>query len=613
MTIRLTRRGTLAALAGAAAAPLLPVPLRAGPAPTHGLSAFGDLKYPPAFAAFGYVNPAAPKGGSFIELAGAGGSTFNTLNPFILKGDPAEGLELTFASLMVRALDEPDAVYAAAAEAAEASDDGLTYRFRLRPEAAFHDGTPITAEDVVFSLTTLKAKGHPNIRATLRDLDVVEAEDPRTLRLVFNPRRGRDAVLNAAVQPILSRAYYATHSFEESTLEPPLGSGPYRVGKFEQGRFMEFERVKDWWGADLPPFRGQFNFDVVRFEYYRDRDTAFEGFTAGNYLFREEYTSRVWATRYDVPAVRDGRIKRDVLPDGRPSGTQGWMFNTRRAQLQDPKVREAFALAFDFEWTNANLMFGSYQRTHSYFQNSPMMAEGLPGEGELKLLEPYRGKVPDEVFGEPWSPPVTDGSGQDRTQLRRAIKLLDEAGWTIKERRRVNAKGEPLQVEFLMFERTFEPHHQTYARRLEQLGIAVSLRLVDPVQYRARLEDFDFDITTTRMVLPQTPGDTLRNFFSSQAAAIKGSLNLAGIADPVVDALIETAIAANSREELTAACRALDRVLRAGRYWVPHWYKGTYWLAYWDVFGHPEVTPRYGRGAPETWWRDAGKSARIGR
>ena len=276
-------------------------------------------------------------------------------------------------------------------------------------------------------------------------------------------------------------------------------------------------------------------------------------------------------------------------------------------------MREAIALAFDFEWTNANLMFGSYQRTHSYFQNSPMMASGLPGPDELKVLEPYRGKVPDEVFGEPWSPPVTDGTGQDRTQLRRAMQLLDEAGWTIKDRRRVNAKGEPLAVEFLMFERIFEPHHQTYARRLEQLGIAVSLRLVDPVQYRARLEDFDFDITTTRLVFPQTPGDTLRNFFSSQAAAIRGSLNLPGIADPVVDALIETAIAANSREELIAACRALDRVLRAGRYWVPHWYKGTYWLAYWDVFGRPDATPRYGRGAPETWWRDAEKTERIGR
>jgi microcin C transport system substrate-binding protein len=289
------------------------------------------------------------------------------------------------------------------------------------------------------------------------------------------------------------------------------------------------------------------------------------------------------------------------------------MFNTRRAQFKDPRVREAFAQAFDFEWTNANLMFGSYQRTHSYFQNSPMMAEGLPGPDELKLLEPYRGKVPDEVFGKPWTPPVTDGSGQDRVPLRRAIKLLDEAGWTVKDRRRVNAAGEPLQVEFLMFERVFEPHHQTYAKRLEQLGIQVSLRLVDPVQYRARLEDFDFDITTTRMVFPQTPGDTLRNFFSSQAAAIRGSLNLPGIADPAVDALIETAIAANTREELIAACRALDRVLRAGRYWVPHWYKGTYWLAYWDVFDRPETVPRYGRGAPETWWRDAEKTRRIGR
>lgn len=522
-------------------------------------------------------------------------------------------MELTFASLMVRAFDEPDAVYAAAAETVEVSDDGLTLRFRLRPTARFHDGTPITAGDVAFSLTTLKTKSHPNIRATLRDLDSVEAEDARTVRLVFNPRRGRDAALSAAVQPILSQAYYASHPFEESTLEPPLGSGPYRVGRFEQGRFLEFERVKDWWGEGLPAFRGHFNFDVIRYEYYRDRDTAFEGFTAGNYLFREEYTSRVWATRYDVPAVRDGRIKRDIIADERASGAQGWMFNTRRTQFKDPRVREAFALAFDFEWTNANLMFGSYHRTHSYFQNSPMMATGVPGEGELKLLEPYRGKVPDDVFGEPWTPPVTDGSGQDRASLRHAGQLLDQAGWTIKDRRRVGPQGEPLTVEFLMFERVFEPLHQTYAKRLEQLGIQVSLRLVDAVQYRSRLDDFDFDITISRFVFPQTPGDTLRTFFSSHAAATRGSLNLPGIDDPVVDALIETAIAANSRQELIAACRALDRVLRAGRYWVPHWYKPNHWLAYWDVYDRPQVTPRYSRGAPETWWRNAEKSARIGR
>jgi microcin C transport system substrate-binding protein len=580
---------------------------------THGLSAFGDLKLPPDFPQFGYVDPKAPKGGTFVQLAGAGTATFNSLNGFVLKGDAAIDMNLVFASLMARAYDEPDAVYGLAAERVAVSADGRIYRFRLREGIKFHDGSPITADDVVFSIKILKEQGHPNISLVLRDMEGVEAEGDRVVVVRFAAKRARDVPLFVASLPIFSRAYYTTRPFNETTLEPPVGSGPYRVGRLEQGRYLEFERVKDWWGADLPTMRGQYNFDVVRYEYYRDRDIAFEGFTAKNYVFREEYTSRTWATRYEFPALREGRVKRETIPDARPSGAQGWMFNTRRGQFTDPRVREAFALAFDYEWTNRNVMYGSYARTHSYFQNSEMMAKGMPSPAEVALLESYRGKVSDEVFGEPWVPPVTDGSGEDRRLRRRASDLLAAAGWTVKDGKRVNAKGEQLAVEFLMFERSFEPHHSPYAKNLGLLGIDARLRLVDAVQYRNRIEEFDFDMTVQRMIFPITPGDTLRTYFSSQAANTKGSFNIAGVRDPAVDELVERVIAASDREGLHTACRALDRVLRAGRYWVPHWNKASHWIAYWDIFSRPAKKPRYTRGIPETWWYDRDKAEKLER
>jgi microcin C transport system substrate-binding protein len=585
----------------------------AGETEHHGMSAFGDLGYPSNFTHLKYVNPNAPKGGVFSQLAGAGTATFNSLNGLILKGDAALDMQLIFASLMARANDESSAVYGLAAERVAISADGRTYRFRLREGIKFHDGTPITAADVAFSLSILKKEGHPFIGASLRDMEAAEADGDNVAVIRFKPTRARDVPLFAATLPILSRAYYATRPFNETTLEPPLGSGPYRVGKFEQGRFLEFDRVKDWWGAGLPVARGQNNFDVLRYDYYRDRDTAFEGFSAKSYTFREEFTARVWTTRYDFPAIRDGRVKRETIPDQRPSGAQGWMFNIRREKFSDPRVREAFALAFDFEWTNKNIMSGAYQRTHSYFQNSDMMATGKPSPEEIQLLEPFRGKVPGEVFGEPWSPPASDGSGQDRQLLRRASGLLTAAGCAIKDGKRVDTKGEPLTAEFLLFERVSEPHHAPYIKNLSALGIEARVRVVDPAQFRARAQEFDFDITVHRLVFPNTPGETLRNYFSSQAAATKGSFNLSGISDSVVDALIERVIGASNHAGLVAACRALDRVLRAGRYWVPHWYKPAHWIAYWDMFGRPPTKPRYARGAPETWWFDVAKAAKLER
>jgi microcin C transport system substrate-binding protein len=514
---------------------------------------------------------------------------------------------------MVRCGDEPDAMYGLAAEKVRRSADGLTYRFFVRPQARFHDGTRLTAADVAFSLNILKQKGHPLITQSMRDFIGAQAESDTIVVARFAPQRARDVPLLVAEMPIFSKTYYAAKPFEESTLDVPLGSGAYRVGRFEPGRYIEYNRVPDWWGAGLPVARGQNNFDVVRFEYYRDRDVGFQGFTAENYLFREEFTSRTWATRYDFPAIKDGRAKKDIIADDTPSGAQGWFINTRRPKFADPRVREALCNAFDFEWTNKTIMYGSYERTVSVFQNSDMMAKGPPGGDELALLEPFRGHVPDEVFGEPYVPPMSDGSGQDRALLRKATQLLKDAGCAVTAGKRMLPSGEPLSIEFLIDEPTFEPHHMPFIKNLGTLGIDASLRIVDPVQYRARRDGFDFDITVDRFSFSATPGDSLRSFFSSQAAALKGSNNLAGIADPAIDALIDRIIAAPTRPSLTVACRALDRLIRVGHYWIPHWYKPSHWIAYWDVFGRPPAQPRYFRGIPETWWYDADKAARIQR
>jgi microcin C transport system substrate-binding protein len=614
-----SRRHLLGLGVGALCAPWLrPAIADDGTTETHGLSVFGDLKYPADFQHFDYVNLSAPKGGLFslipsVRAYNQSYQTFNSLNAYILKGDGAQGMDLTFAPLMARANDEPDAMYGLVAKSVRISPDKLIYRFAIRPEARFHDGSKLTAHDAAFSFSTLKAKGHPLIVAQMRDVVKAEAVDDATLVVTFAEKRARDVPLYVATLPIFSKAYYADRPFDESTLDIPLGSGPYRVGKFEANRFIEFERVKDWWAADLPVNRGSYNFDTIRYEFYRDRDVAFEGFTAKSYLFREEFTARIWATRYDFPAIKDGRVKRETPPDALPSGGQGWFFNTRRDKFKDPRVREALGCAFDFEWTNKAVMYGAYARTVSPFQNSDMVASGSPSPEELSLLEPFRSQVPDEVFGKPYMPPVSDGSGQDRALLRKAQQLLQGAGLPVKDGKRLLPNGEVFTIEFLLDEASFQPHHATFIKNLGQLGIEANIRLIDAVQYRARVESFDFDVTTERMSMSATPGDSLRPFFSSQAAATKGSYNLAGIANPAIDALIEKAIAAQTRADLTTACRALDRVFRAGRYWVPQWYRSTHPIAYWDQFGHPPKPARYaqGVGAPDNWWYEAAKAAKL--
>lgn len=615
-------RRTLLGLGGGLAATLLPglshAQMPVSTEPRHGLSIFGDLKYPRNFQHFDYVNPDAPKGGriSYTPSQWAfnqNPSTFNTMNTLILRGDAPVGLDMVFASLMVRALDEPDAVYGLIAETVSVEDNGRTYRYFLRDTARFHDGSPITADDIVFSIETLKKDGHPALSQSMREVTGAEAVNPHEVVVFFSGAQARDIPLLVAGLPILSKNWYATRTFTDSTMEPPLGSSAYKVGKVSVGRFIEFERVKDWWGNDLPVSIGQNNFDTIRIEFFRDRQASFEAFKGGAYLYREEFTSRLWARGYDnFPALRDKRVTRFELPDERASGAQGWWINTRRRKFSDPRVREALILAFDFEWTNEKLMFGSYRRTASVFESSDMKAHGLPTPQELALLERHRTQLPDDVFAEPFSPPVSDGSGKDRALLKRAADLLKEAGWIVQGGRLVDADGNPFTVEILDDDPIFMPHALAYVQNLRFLGIEGSFRMVDAAQFNARKNVFDYDLVPQRYAMSSTPGEGLRRFFGSESAHTPGSTNLSGVDDPVVDELISRIIAAETREDLNTAARALDRIIRAGKYWVPHWHKASHWLAVWDVFGRPETKPRYGLPFDSTWWFDAEKAARIG-
>lgn len=617
--LKLSRRMVVTSLAAGAAIGWA-APTRAETGEQHGLSTFGDLKYGPHFQHLDYVNPDAPKGGR-LSSNGPGFTrynqndfTFDSLNTFILKGRaPANMDQLCFDSLMARAYDEPDAVYGLIARSVEVSDDRLTYRFNLRPEARFQDGTPITADDVVFSLLTLRDKGHPQISETIKPLENVTAEGKSRVILHFAKGSSRSLPLFVVTLPILSKAWYATRDFEATTLDRPPGSGPYRIGNFDAGRFIEFERVKDYWAKHLPIRRGTHNFDIIRYEMYRDRAVAFEAFKAGQYLLREEFTARTWFTEYNFPALQHGHVVKVVLPDGRPSGLQGWFFNTRRAQFKDPRVRQAIGLAFDFEWTNKTLFYDAYKRTQSYFENSGMRAEGVPGPEELALLEPFRGKVPDTVFGPAVSPDVTDGSGRDRAPLRKAADLLTRAGWISKNGALQNAAGERLQIEFLQDEAFWERVLGPYVQNLKLLGIDATIRTIDASQFQSRVSDFDFDVVPRRMSQDPTPDDSIRNLYASSQASVKGSQNYAGINDPVVDQLIDHVLNATTRHEMEIAGRALDRVLRAGFYIVPHWFLPAHRVGMWDVYDRPATPALYDRQLEATWWVEPAKAAKLGK
>ncbi len=620
MITMFTRRAALKASAGGALAALLGRPLAAlaeDSVETHGLSSFGDLALPPDFPHFSYVNPEAPTGGHLsLQITNTSGNqnfdTFDTLNIYSWKGNGAAGMGATFDTLMTANGEEPDSVYGLLAQSVRVSADKLDYRFRLRPQARFFDGSKVTAADVAFSLNVLKEKGHPIYAQLLREVESAAAEGDDVVHVRFVPNRSRDAHLIVVGMPVFSAAWWKGRDFTAATLEPPLGSGPYKVKAFEQGRFIEFERDPNYWGAKLPVNLGQNNFDRMRFEYYRERQVAFEAFKAGAINYHEEYTSRFWATAYDFPAAKDGRVKKEVLHDGAPSRTQGWYLNTRREQFKDPRVREAIGLAFDFEWTNKNVMYSAYKRIVSFFPNSDMEAKGKPGPEELRLLEPFRDKLPASVFGDPYTPPESDGSGFDRRLLKQAYDLLLSAGCKRDGGAMMLPNGKPLTVEFLDFSSALQSHTMPFIQNLSKLGVQANIRIVDAAQYKSRTDAFDFDVVTTASGGSTTPGADLRVVYTSQAAAQNGSRDLAGISDPVVDALVETIAAAKSRETLNAACRALDRVLRAGHYWIPMWYRDTAWIAYWDAFARPERQPRLGVGAPGTWWWDETKAKAIG-
>ncbi len=630
----ITRRSALALGSGAAGALLTrswparaadtppgaaadwPAPLADGESESHGLSAFGELALPADFAHLPYADPDAPKGGTIVLEPTSAGlnqnfTTFDTLNVFILRGDGAAGMSLIFDSLMGATLDESDAVYGLVAKSVRWSADRLTYRFLLRPEARFHDGSRLAASDAAFSMDLLKTKGHPNLRTGLRHLASATALADDLLEVKLDPARTRETHLTVAALPIFSKAYYTAHPFDQTTLDPPLGSSAYRVGAVDQGRTITFDRVKDYWGKDLPLNRGQGNFDTIRYEYYRERQVGFEAFKSGATTYHEDFTSINWAKGYDFPAVADGRVKRDVVPDEAPSGAQGWWFNTRRDKFKDPRIRQALGFGFDFQWVDKNIMYGLYARTVSYFQNSPLAASGLPGPDELALLEPFRGKVPESVFGEAILPPVSDGSGQDRGLLGQAFKMLQAAGCKRDGNVLKLPSGEPFRIEFLDFSGGLERHTQPFIKNLQLLGIDANFRVVDAAQYQSRVNDFDFDVITLRHGGDPTPGEGLRVTFGSEAAHTPGSQNMTGTADPVVDALIEKALNATSRADLTTICRALDRVLRSGYYWVPMWNNPAHWLAYWDQFGWPKQRPKLDPGVLSTWWYDEAKASQL--
>ncbi|KZL19617.1 Glutathione-binding protein GsiB precursor [Pseudovibrio axinellae] len=619
MTIgQIDRRNFLQFSAATMAAFLVPggaLPVQAGTV-SHGLSVFGDLRYPAHFKAFDYVNPEAPVGGKIAMTApnwtfNQNPQTFNTFNSFILKGDAPPRMERCFDSLMVRAFDEPDAVYGLVAESAQVSADGNFVIFKIRPEARFHDGSVLNAEDVAFSLNTLKEKGHPIISQSIKEMVSATAPDEHTVTVAFSGNHSRQLPLLVATLPIFSKAYYTRYKFEASTLTPPLSSGPYMVGRYEIGRFIEYSKVENYWAKDLPVKKGHNNFQVIRLDFFRDRQATFEAFKKGRLTFHEEFSSKTWATEYNFPALTEGRVVKKEFAIRLPSGAQGWFLNTRREKLSDPKVRKALGYAFDFEWSNVALFYDLYTRTQSYFENSTMKAVGLPSQAELALLAPYKQDLPEEVFGEAIIQPISNGSGQDRVLLKEASVLLEEAGYERSGEQLVGPDGKQLEVEFLSNSPAFERIVLPYIKNLRLLGIEANLRVVDPAQFQKRLDDFDYDIVGHRFSLRPTLGPSIRNFWTSDSADTFGSYNLSGIKMPVVDDLVEKALNAASREEMITAARALDRVLRAGYYWVPQWFKAFHTVAVWDMFGIPNDMPAFDFPVETTWWVDLEKAAHI--
>lgn len=589
----------------------LSIPAQAYPeGPQYGLALHGSPKYQAEFKHFDYVNPDAPKGGE-LRLA-ATGRTFDTVNPFTLKGVSGDGIGLVFETLMAPSQDEPFSQYGWIAETVAIAPDQSWVSYKLRPQAKFHDGSGITPEDVIFSFEILRDKGSPYYRSYYKDVAKVEKAGPHEVRFILKDKTNAELPIILGQLPVLSKAFWQGKDFAATTLQPILGSGPYEFDTIEQGRSLSFKRVKDWWAKDLPINKGRYNFDRIIYDYYRDESVELEALFAGRYDIRFENVAKNWALAYATPAVRQGQMQKLVIRNELPSGMQGFVINTRRDMFKDRRVREALNYAFDFEWGNKNLAYGAYERTRSYFDNSDLASKSLPSKDELKLLNPWRGKIPDDIFTHEYAPPVTDGSGDNRENLHKAADLLKQAGWTLnKEGKLVNAQGKPFVFEILDNKDIFERWTQPFIRNLERLGIQARLRVVDSAQYQNRLDNFDFDMIIYVFAQSLSPGNEQYEFWSSAKADAKGSRNLIGVRDPAVDDIVDKLIHSKSREDLVTACHALDRLLLWQYYVIPHWHFGAYRIAAWDIFGRPKTNPPYGLDVISDWWIDPAKAEKI--
>ncbi len=583
--------------------------------PVHGLALYGEPKYPADFKNFDYVNPTAPKGGT-LRMSGFG--TFDSFNPFAVKGTSAALMQGQGAanymyfveSLMVRGADEAASSYCLVCQTVELAPDGTWEEFTLRPEAKFHDGTPITADDVVFSFEQLMTKGAPAFQLYWGDVAKAEKTGPLKVKFHFKNPGNTELPTIMGELPILSKAWWSKHDVAASTLDVPVFSGPYKLDKFEAGRYVVFKRDPNYWGRNLAVNKGAFNFDEIRVDYYRDDDVAFEAFKAYQFDYHLENVSLRWATAYDKSVVESGLMVKDDIRDGLPDRAQIFAMNMRKPMFQDRRVREALALAFDFDWGNKNLSYGLFAPMGSYWIGSELASSGLPQGEELAILEKYRGKIPDEVFTRPFSPPRTDASGNNRENLVKAKNLLTAAGWTTKNGALVNAKGEPFEFEFLLAQQSMEKWVNPFFQNLAKLGIKGRIRVVDTTQYINRITNFDFDMMVGGPGESISPGNEQRENWGSAAADKKGGRNVGGIKDPVVDAIVEELIVAKTRESLVAHTRALDRVLLWNWYGIPMLSTPADWIAYWNKFGKPAKVPMQGPDLALMWY-DTAKAAKV--
>ncbi len=567
--------------------------------PVFGMAMHGDPKYTQG-ETLSYVNPSAPKGGTFRMYAIG---TFDNVHPYILKGSPAAGSTLPYDTLLYNTEDEAFSEYGLLAESFEMPANRSSVTFNLRPEARFHDGEPVTADDVVWTLETLQSKGHPFYRAYYANVVKAVKESDHRVRFEFDVDGNRELPLIMGQMPVLPQHYWQGKSFDATTLEAPLGSGPYKIASVDPGRRIVYERVEDYWAKDLPMMKGRHNFDRISYDYYRDDTIALQAFLAGEYDFRQENTAKLWKTAYNVDAVNDGNIVLKERPHMLPAGMQGFIFNTRRDIFKERAVRQAINYAFDFEWSNKQFAYDTYTRTGSYFENSELASSGIPEGRELQILNEYRADLPAELFTQEFTVPKTSGSGTDhRRNLSTGMNILQDAGWELNENGLRAKDGNVLSFEILLSNAAFERWASPFVQNLKRMGIEANIRVVDAAQYQNRMDSFDFDMTVGSFGQSNSPGNEQRDFWHSEKAAENGSRNLIGINDPVVDALIDMVIHAPNRDELVTRTRALDRVLLWNYYVVPHWHIDYFRLVYWDKFGQPTAAPPYGMGVPDTWW-----------